>query len=303
MTVIDNKIHQIQNILVWKTGDQRAPHKPLLLLLYLAAVQRGDDRMISYEFIEEKLTQLLIEFGRPNRSYHPEYPFWRLQNDGNFWEIPEKFQLMKMTKSKITNINITPTQLKSVNAKGGFSEELYNYLRKNADIVNDLVMEILASHFEDSLLEGILNAVNMPWVISKTKRLKRSPDFRDMIIRIYNYKCAICGFDGKMKYSDLALEAAHVKWHSHGGPDSENNGLAMCIFHHRMFDKGALGLSPNYKIFISQEVHGGPQVHQSLINFSGKIIQMPQKGSSPPSVEYIFWHKHQVFRNPARDVS
>jgi putative restriction endonuclease len=32
------------------------------------------------------LTGLLKEFGPPRQSYHPEYPFWRLQNDGA-WEV------------------------------------------------------------------------------------------------------------------------------------------------------------------------------------------------------------------------
>jgi putative restriction endonuclease len=105
-----------------------------------------------------------------------------------------------------------------------------------------------------------------------------------------------------MKFNDLALEAAHLKWHSHGGPDTENNGLAMCIFHHRMLDKGALGLSPDLKVLISQEVHGGPQVENLLINFSGRSIHLPQKRSALPAAEYIIWHSKQVFRTPARDL-
>lgn len=292
---------QIVNIKTWKKGNQRAPHKPLLLLMALASVQRGEDRLNSFENIEIKLKELLMEFGTPSKFYRPEYPFWRLQNDGDFWEIPQKNQLLNMAETKSTNIDITASQLKATHVQGGFSEEVYKYLKDNPEIVNDLVTQILAEHFEYSLHESILDAVAMPWVISKTKRLKRDPDFRDMILRIYNYKCAICGFDGKMKFNDLALEAAHLKWHSHGGPDTEDNGLAMCIFHHRMLDKGALGLSPDLKVLISQEVHGGPQVENLLIDFSGKSIQMPQKGSALLAKKYIVWHYKQVFRSPARN--
>ena len=59
-------------------------------LLALAAVQRGQDRFLRFAEIEERLKKLLIDFGPPRKSYHPEYPFWRLQNDGDFWEIPER---------------------------------------------------------------------------------------------------------------------------------------------------------------------------------------------------------------------
>ena len=37
-------------------------------------------------------------------------------------------------------------------------------------------------------------------------------------------------------------EAAHIQWHSHGGPDQVANGLALCTFHHGAFDRGAIGL-------------------------------------------------------------
>jgi len=36
--------------------------------------------------LEPDLERLLFEFGPPRKAYHPEYPFWRLQNDG-VWEV------------------------------------------------------------------------------------------------------------------------------------------------------------------------------------------------------------------------
>ena len=37
----------------------------------------------------------------------------------------------------------------------------------------------------------------------------------------------------------LGIEAAHIKWHQAGGPDTEDNGLALCTLHHKRFDRGA----------------------------------------------------------------
>ena len=84
-----NKYHLqslIQNITVWKQGAQRAPHKPLLLLYTLARSQQNQERFIPYLEIDEKLKQLLMDFGPSRKSYNPEYPFWRLQND-DIWEL------------------------------------------------------------------------------------------------------------------------------------------------------------------------------------------------------------------------
>ena len=59
-----------------------APHKPLLAIYAIARLLRGQPRMIPYAKVDRDLVKLLIEFGPRRQSYHPEYPFWRLQNGG-----------------------------------------------------------------------------------------------------------------------------------------------------------------------------------------------------------------------------
>ena len=70
---------------IWKQGDQRAPHKPLLVLHALGRWQRGLAE-VSFREAEPDLRGLLREFGPPRKSDHPEQPFWRLQNDG-LWVV------------------------------------------------------------------------------------------------------------------------------------------------------------------------------------------------------------------------
>src|SRR4051812_9446074 len=71
---------------VWRRGDQRAPHKPLLVLYALGRWCWGDEAPIPFADVNRDLTGLLREFGPPRQSDHPEYPFWRLQND-NVWSV------------------------------------------------------------------------------------------------------------------------------------------------------------------------------------------------------------------------
>src|SRR5436309_15996066 len=66
---------------IWKQGNQRAPHRPLLVLYALGRWQRGLTDVTFHE-AEPDLKNLLQEFGPPRRSDHPEQPFWRLQRDG-----------------------------------------------------------------------------------------------------------------------------------------------------------------------------------------------------------------------------
>src|SRR5215831_5086356 len=81
-TASENVLNRFDKLNVWSRGDQRAPHKPLLVLYALGRWCRGDTSAVPFREAEHDLTALLKEFGPPRRSYHPEYPFWRLQNDG-----------------------------------------------------------------------------------------------------------------------------------------------------------------------------------------------------------------------------
>ena len=89
---------------VWQRGDERAPHKPLLLLLALARLQRGDDRLMLFEDVDTKLAALLRDFGPARKTTHPELPFWYLQTDG-IWELPEREELKAaVSHRKKTNL-------------------------------------------------------------------------------------------------------------------------------------------------------------------------------------------------------
>jgi putative restriction endonuclease len=78
-------LHRFDDLSIWKQGDQRAPHKPLLVLYGLGRWQSGQNE-VTFRQAEPDLTALLREFGPPRKSDHPEQPFWRLQRDG-VWTI------------------------------------------------------------------------------------------------------------------------------------------------------------------------------------------------------------------------
>lgn len=111
---------RFNRITVWQRGGERAPHKPLLALYAIARLLRGTPRMIPYAEIDRELGKLLMEFGPRRQSYHPEYPFWRLQNDG-LWEV---------RRTEGLTAKATPTRKKSEplahNVHSGFLPEIYD---------------------------------------------------------------------------------------------------------------------------------------------------------------------------------
>jgi len=87
MTSSKNLEQAIAGITIWRKGEQRAPHKPLLLLYVLANYQRGHARLFNYGTeVRDQLHSLLERFGPQRAQYRPDMPFWRLKGDG-FWEL------------------------------------------------------------------------------------------------------------------------------------------------------------------------------------------------------------------------
>ena len=54
----DAVLKQFDDLSIWKQGDQRAPHKPLLVLYALDQWQAGQEE-VSFRQAEDDLTKLL----------------------------------------------------------------------------------------------------------------------------------------------------------------------------------------------------------------------------------------------------
>jgi putative restriction endonuclease len=215
-----------------------------------------------------------------------------LQNDG-IWELTETSPLERRQGST----NPKKSELLRYDVRGGFIPEIYNALTQNKDFCIEISRRILEAHFPDSMHEDLLEAVGIEAAVYNTVKIRRrDPKFREKILRAYEYRCAICGFDVRIDNFQVALEAAHIKWHQAGGPDIEQNGLALCSLHHKLFDRGAFTLNGKLEIAISDHVHGSFGFSEWLMSFHQKPIRSPRNTEFSPMINYIDWHYKEVFK-------
>lgn len=292
---------RFSKIRCYERGDVRAPHKPLLLLLALARVQRRESRLMPYRALEPELRSLLEQFGPPTKQQaQPELPFWKLQNDDRLWEVDKRAELLELTRDRKKPDFIPAPLLRTQNPDAGFPPDLDAALRQRPALVNAIAQSILEANFPPSLHEGILDAVGFPWAPVPGPRHQRDPDFRRVVLRNYEYRCAVCGYDGRLGSSHLGIEAAHVQWHAFHGPDAPDNGIALCTFHHKALDLGAIGLDESRRILVSSEVNGSNEVNYLLLRHANRSLHPPLAGTAPPAIPHIQWHGREVFRKPAR---
>ena len=252
----------IADITIWRKGEQRAPHKPLLLLYVLAKYQQGHARLFDYGTeVHGQLLSLLERFGPQRKTHYPNMPFWRLKGDG-FWDLQNN-EFCSTTGSKQPPVK----ELVEHNVAGGFDEEHFALLSKNKNLIGSLAQQILEAHFPESIQEEI--ADEMGFDIQQIRKV-RDPLFRQQVLRAYNYECAICGFNMRHDNASVGLEAAHIKWKQFGGPCEIPNGLALCAIHHKAFDKGSIGLDESMRVLVSEAVNGGGIVGQLFWDFAGK---------------------------------
>ena len=299
-------IERLRSLRQQTNREYRAPHKPLLLLVAFAGVYKGEKRLMKYSDNESGLSKLLVEFGPPVINVKPFEPFKRLHKD-NLWEL---VNVPCHSASAIEKL--TGGHLKKLNAMGGLLDKDFQLLRQNPDFLFVCIREVLDNNFPWSYHSEILQAVGLPTVWTKTVGSPRNsegqiesysrtrdPHFRKSILKIYERACSICRSTVRLNDTLMGLEAAHIKWHAHGGPDDESNGLALCSFHHKAFDRGVIGLKnvgDDYTIEVSEELNGHGPAMDWLRNFENKKIFKVKNYKFQPSADYVDWHREQVFR-------
>jgi putative restriction endonuclease len=298
------RIHQLN---VNRHGERRAPHKPLLLLMAIARLLRGE-RELPFKEVESTLKPLLMSYAPPVKARHqPELPYWHLRSDG-LWDIPEADSLPLQAGG-------FPRMAALRASAGHLTSDFAAALLANPDLAQAAIRILLDDHFPESLHEDILASVGLEWPESTEvdgvadgdrvtySARRRDPKFRQEVLRAYEHRCAVTGFQIALGGSYFGCEAAHVQWHAYGGPDTVENGFAVEPTLHKLFDAGAWTLTDERRVLVSAELTGADETVQRIRSLHGEAMRAPLSGASAVSVEYIRWHREEelggVFKYPA----
>jgi len=116
--------------------------------------------------------------------------------------------------------------------------------------------------------------------------------FRIMVTDAYHRSCAITE-----EHSLPALEAAHIKPFTESGPHAVNNGLLLRSDFHRLFDRGYITVTPDYRIEISRRLKEEFENGRSYYPFHGRqLARLPSPAEERPKAELLVWHNEMVFK-------
>ena len=296
-----------------------APHKPVLLLSILDAVERG---YISNERIF--ITRELVALFRSNwkiwvKTPHIEnlaLPFFHLKNEP-FWKLVTKpNRVIPVTsKNSISSLDV----LRQFVDYALIDKSLFQYMLNEVDrelLRNALLKRYFgdvprynfsSTIYLDEVAEQIVeeSAVQYKRRIDRLRQEEseetfeeevyiRSNVFKREIPRIYNHTCCISGLQVQLTGKHALIDACHIKPFSEEHDDTIGNGLALCPNLHRAFDKGLITIGDNYNVIVSSQFIESESLY-SINQHKNKKIILPNNSRFYPRKEVLEWHRDVVF--------
>lgn len=78
--------------------------------------------------------------------------------------------------------------------------------------------------------------------------IARDRKFAGDVMAAYGQECAVCGLGGKI------LDAAHIRAVGLNGPDTVDNGIALCPLHHRLYDRHIIEIDLELNVVLDRDV-------------------------------------------------
>ena len=285
-------------------GHRRVPHKPLLLLWLFGQFAASGSSLVTYEQAEAPVSDLINEFGPPVASpnagrQRAAMPFVHLERE--LWDLRD---------AQGSELGPGSPERRSWLLQRGANGRLQPAVERLLADPGTLAAAtrlLLDRHFTPTLAELICAAVDLDVtaldLADSTGMARLAPlrqrrrRFAEEVLRAYAYQCAMCGFDGALGRHPVAIEAAHVRWHSQNGPDDVANALALCALHHALFDLGVLGITEERRIRVSGLYVARNQAGQAVDALAGQPLREPRPRQPAVDIRHISWHHLQVFKH------
>lgn len=277
---------------------RRSPHKPLLVLLALGQVAATGSSALAWPTVATRLADLIRDYGPPSAAAPAQraaYPFTRLRSDG-IWTLDHDVPMDR----------VRPLATRQV--VGRLAPALENALRDPA-IAAAAARHLVDAEFPPTIAPDVLVAVGLDpdAVLTTTEGVpprRRRSSWVAAVLVAWDRQCAFCGFDGQLGAATVGVEAAHVRWFNFDGPDDLDNGLALCSLHHRLFDRGALGLEAGREdrlhVVVSSRFTTRTDAGRTVYGLHRRPLR-PRPGTTAPGAAHVGWHTREVFKSPALD--
>jgi putative restriction endonuclease len=115
--------------------------------------------------------------------------------------------------------------------------------------------------------------------------------FRILVTDNYRRRCAISG-----ERTLPALDAAHIRPFSDGGPHESSNGILLRRDIHSLFDLGYVTITPELKFEVSKKIREEFENGRHYYALHGSSIAVPDSPDRRPDPSALTWHNEHRFK-------
>ena len=292
-----------------------APHKPLLLLAIIELIEQGHVKENEIPLSPDLAETFMRYWSKvTNRKPNIALPFFHLKSDG-FWHLHPNAEYEKALEiaDRITGIS----RLREVVAYASLDDDFFVLLTDtgNREIIRQTLICVYLLEFkqriESLIAEGrqiteyeqsLISEVEHPFSPQRLTKSTpaetsiRSAGFRQAIMGLYNYTCAVCELRIVTMDGESATDAAHIIPFRISKNDDVQNGISLCKLHHWSFDKGLISLSKTYQVLVSSLVVEQGPMEWWLTKLGDKSILLPDRDQLHPAQDALDWHREKVLR-------
>ena len=292
-----------------------APNKPLLLLAVIELIEQGqipENRII----LSPDLAEAFLKYWTKVTDRKPNIamPFFHLKSEG-FWHLHANpgYETALSVASQLK----TASRIREVIASASFDDELF-FLLTNAhdrEVIRQTLIDTYFTDFKtdieslitekqqvDEYRQALLQQVKQtfsslqPLTPTEEDNPIRTAGFRQAIMRIYDYTCAVCQLRIVTMDGESVTEAAHIIPFKVSGNNDVRNGISLCQLHHWSFDRGLISVDRNYKVIVSELMSERGPTEWLLTTLRGKSILLPEHNELYPAQEALMWHREEVLK-------
>ncbi|MFE9395057.1 HNH endonuclease [Streptomyces flavidovirens] len=249
-------MHRLRKLKVHQGNGRRSRHKPLSLLWGISRIAAGKPRLAHWGEFRDEVGGLMVEFGHPESSVSPEYPFWHLHTS-RLWDVRGITAEQAAKTQAVTFDRLAPeagmTEQAAVLLDDPFiRSQAVAVLRETylADVDQRALMERLGLAGYESA-----SGIGAPDGVEEREEATDPAQRRDFtgsrIVRdirlvrkvksLHADRCQACGLQLATRFGTYS-QGAHIRGlgHPHDGPDELPNLLVLCPNHHVQFDALAI---------------------------------------------------------------
>ena len=323
--ILQDYIQRLRNL-----QDRRlTPHKPFLLLIIVEMLDCGElsENHIPFEAIEKKrpffaaLIEVFNSVNGSNSQPNIHQPFFHLKTNG-FWHL-DPIALQSRQAGSTPSVS----QLRDMCAVAKVDENLFlllaipdyrailrqtlisSYFSEMQDAIErviaehrDIRCEHIAAYIE-AYSQQLIQDTQHPFLMQRdvasvqTETPVRSAGFRQAVMQIYDYTCAVCALNIRASSGASVTDAAHIIPFSVSYNDDIRNGMSLCKLHHWAFDAGLISVSETYQVVVSPSMTEHGPTTSMLARLRDKQIWLPNGREYCPAPEALAWHRQTVMRH------